>query len=316
MIGLLDKFKPENSTSKEIGSKNGVVGKLPKDRSVLLPHELVEIQTSLIKRDPFQARKVIKDDDFEALKESIKSSGLQVPIHVLVSKNGRNYTLKSGERRLTAIEELGITKVPAFLITDPIEAAMIAVSSNAMRKDIHPVNMGIWVDSIFKTAKEEGERVTIAQIATFLNKAESTIREWYRYLLIHEDIRKEIEEKNIRSKVFLRKVTSICIKAEKIKNLSDSEKAQVANEQVKELLNSLNEKKEGDTTSEVKTDSKVSNEANDLPETCNFLYWKKKNDEVFIRDSWKKLSKKQKKNLLKKIKLLEERITEDLRGKK
>ena len=73
-----------------------------------------EIEISKIKLNPYQPRSTFKREKLDELITSIKNIGLVQPITInQTSKN--NFQLISGERRLRAFKELGISKIPCYI---------------------------------------------------------------------------------------------------------------------------------------------------------------------------------------------------------
>lgn len=78
---------------------------------------------------------------FEAMKASIKTEGLKMPIQVRDlgrrDANGKRYVLVVGEGRTTAAQELGWEKIPALIIDAPDQEIVGRfLAENVMRKNI------------------------------------------------------------------------------------------------------------------------------------------------------------------------------------
>lgn len=97
-----------------------------------------EIDLSLIR--PF-IRRARDKAGFQGVKDSIKKNGVLIPVQVrdLGKKdgNGHRYELICGEGRCTALEELGRTTVPAFIVDiEPVAQAARFMTENLMRKSL------------------------------------------------------------------------------------------------------------------------------------------------------------------------------------
>ena len=87
------------------------------------------------KNHPF---KVVDDDKMHELVESIMMNGVLVPVTVRPVEDG-NYEMISGHRRLFAVKEIGLEKIPAIVKEyDDDEAELAMVDSNMQREEILP----------------------------------------------------------------------------------------------------------------------------------------------------------------------------------
>ena len=110
------------STEERLDAKKPKVDELPLDE--LKP----------FKDHPF---KVMEDEEMERLKESIRESGVLIPVLARPTENG--YELISGHRRLAACRALGMETMPVIVrnLTDE-EAIITMVDSNLQREHILP----------------------------------------------------------------------------------------------------------------------------------------------------------------------------------
>ena len=97
-----------------------------------------EIEVSKIhpfKDHPF---KVLDDEKMHELVESILLNGVLVPVTVRPVEDGE-YEMISGHRRLIAVKEIGLDKIPAIVKKyDDDEAVLAMVDSNLQREEILP----------------------------------------------------------------------------------------------------------------------------------------------------------------------------------
>lgn len=93
------------------------------------PEELQEFEGH-----PF---KVLKNEDFESLTESIRKFGMLEPI--VARKKGSGYEIISGHRRTMAAKTLGLKTVPVLLLDlDDDLARIMVVDANKYRKKFYP----------------------------------------------------------------------------------------------------------------------------------------------------------------------------------
>ena len=110
-----------------------------KTPDVILPGERVQA-VSLDSIHPFQGHpfKVREDADMEALKESIRTSGVITPAVVRPLPEG-GYEMVSGHRRLAACRVLGLEKMPVIVREmDDDTATLMMVDANRQREKILP----------------------------------------------------------------------------------------------------------------------------------------------------------------------------------
>jgi len=100
--------------------------------------DIVEINLSEIRSNPYQPRKVFDQDALEELAKSIKEYGIVQPI--IVKKSIKGYELVAGERRTKAARLAGLTTIPAiikdFNDQDMMEIALI---ENIQRENLNPI---------------------------------------------------------------------------------------------------------------------------------------------------------------------------------
>ena len=114
-------------------------GRKQKTPDVILPGERVQA-VSLDSIHPFQGHpfKVREDADMEALKESIRTSGVITPAVVRPLPEG-GYEMVSGHRRLAACRVLGLEKMPVIVREmDDYTATLMMVDANRQREKILP----------------------------------------------------------------------------------------------------------------------------------------------------------------------------------
>lgn len=98
-----------------------------------------QLSIDLIVKPSCQPRRYFDRQTLEQLKKSIEQHGILEPLLVRPLTSGK-YELVAGERRLRAVQELGLTTVPVSIktLTD-LEAKQIALVENLQREDLNPV---------------------------------------------------------------------------------------------------------------------------------------------------------------------------------
>lgn len=105
----------------------------------IISYRLKEIPIKQIKVwKEAQARKLDREGIAE-LAKSIKNEGLLNP--PLVQKEGKNYLLMSGQRRLAAMKRLGAKKIPVHLLTKRTEYDLEDAKAASVVENIHRTDM-------------------------------------------------------------------------------------------------------------------------------------------------------------------------------
>jgi len=177
----------------KLDSPIAVSGKdLPKDdgKSYDL---LAKISVNNILPNPYQPRSVFDPSALDELKKSILENGLIQPVTVRRISNDR-YELISGERRLRACKEIGLTEIPAYIIKVETKEAMLALSliENIQREKLNPIEIA----AAYKRLMEECN-LSQEEIALKVGKDRTTITNFIRLLKLPEKIQQSLIENKI-----------------------------------------------------------------------------------------------------------------------
>ncbi len=127
---------------------------------------LIKLPVSRILPNPSQPRKVFREEELQALAQSIQENGLLQP--VTVRRENGAYYLIAGERRLRACKLAGIKEIPA-LVADcaPEDSAVLALLENIQRKDLHMFEQANALVNLLRewriTQEEAAKRLGISQ---------------------------------------------------------------------------------------------------------------------------------------------------------
>jgi len=153
--------------------------------------------------------KVIKDEDFKKLAESIKSSGVLSPAIARPKADG-GYELISGHRRKAACEALGMDKLPVLVreMTDD-EAVVMMVDSNIQRENLLPSEKAFAYKMKLEALKHQGKMVaptsrqlvgkleTSEIIGQEANESGRQIQRYVRLTELHPFLLKMVDDKKI-----------------------------------------------------------------------------------------------------------------------
>ena len=111
--------------------------------------EIVEINLSELRPNPYQPRKIFDDEALKELSESIKEHGVFQPI--IVKKSIKGYEIIAGERRVRASRLAGLEKIPA-IIRDFNDTQMmeIALLENLQRENLNVIEEAIAYKSMLE----------------------------------------------------------------------------------------------------------------------------------------------------------------------
>ena len=102
--------------------------------------------------------KVIDDDKMHELVESIMMNGVLTPVIVRQMDDG-DYQMISGHRRLFAVNQIGMEKIPAIVKEYSDDEAVLAmVDSNLQREEILPSEKAFAYKMRYEAMKRQGKR--------------------------------------------------------------------------------------------------------------------------------------------------------------
>jgi ParB family transcriptional regulator, chromosome partitioning protein len=149
-----------------------------------------ELELSRIKPNPWQPRKIFKQEYLEELASSIKEHGILQPLVVIPQPDG-NYQIIVGERRWRASQIAGLTKVPV-IIRDAMEEQQkleLALIENIQRHNLDPIEEGQAYQQLIDQYK-----LTQDQVAKKVGKGRTTVTNMIRLLNLPLKIQRAIAD--------------------------------------------------------------------------------------------------------------------------
>ena len=117
-----------------------------------------EIEVAKIRPFKDHPFKVLDDDKMHELVESIMLNGVLVPVTVRPLEDG-DYEMISGHRRLFAVKEIGLERIPAIVKKyDDDEAIIAMVDSNLQREELLPSEKAFAYKMKYDAVKRQGKR--------------------------------------------------------------------------------------------------------------------------------------------------------------
>ncbi len=145
----------------------------------------VDIEDVIV--NPYQPRKVFKEEEISSLAESIKNNQLLNP--VVVTKKDDKFVIVSGERRFRAIKSLGWEKLPVSIIeVNDKELSVLALVENVQRVDLNDIEKAY---ACAELKREFG--LTDAELASQLGFSRSAVSNLIRLIVLPSFIKEAIQ---------------------------------------------------------------------------------------------------------------------------
>lgn len=144
--------------------------------------EIVEINLSELRSNPYQPRKIFDEDALKELSESIKNYGVFQPI--IVKKSIKGYDIIAGERRVKASRLAGMTTIPAIVRDFSDEQMMqIALLENLQRENLTAIEEATAYKDII-----DALQITQEELARKLGKSRSHITNMIGLLRLPDNV--------------------------------------------------------------------------------------------------------------------------------
>ncbi len=146
---------------------------------------IAEIEIARIAPNPLQPRKEFATESLSELTESIREHGIIQPITVRKAGNER-FELISGERRIRAAIEAGLTHIPAYIIEVETDRKMLelAIVENVQRVELNPIEEAEAFERLIEDCGLAQE-----EVAMRVSKDRTTIANSIRLLKLPERIK-------------------------------------------------------------------------------------------------------------------------------
>jgi len=153
--------------------------------------EIIEIDLSELRVNPYQPRKIFEEEALKELAESIKEHGVFQPI--IVKKSIKGYEIVAGERRVRASKLAGLTKIPAIIRDFTDEQMMeIALLENLQRENLTAIEEAIAYKSLL-----ENLNLTQEELSKKVGKSRSHITNIVGLLRLPTDIQELVNTSKI-----------------------------------------------------------------------------------------------------------------------
>ena len=144
--------------------------------------EIVEINLSELRSNPYQPSQIFDEDALKELSESIKNYGVFQPI--IVKKSIKGYDIIAGERRVKASRLAGMTTIPAIVRNFSDEQMMqIALLENLQRENLTAIEEATAYKDII-----DALQITQEELARKLGKSRSHITNMIGLLRLPDNV--------------------------------------------------------------------------------------------------------------------------------
>lgn len=149
-----------------------------------------KIEIARIAPNPQQPRKEFSEDSLRELTASIREHGVIQPVTVRARANA-TFELVSGERRMRASIEAGLTEIPAYVLDVDTDRKMLelAIIENVQRQQFNPIEEA----EAYQRLIEECD-LTQEEVAEKIAKDRTTITNFLRLLKLPDEIKESLRK--------------------------------------------------------------------------------------------------------------------------
>ena len=148
--------------------------------------EIVEINLSELRPNPYQPRKIFDDEALKDLAASIKEHGVFQSI--IAKKSIKGYEIIAGERRVRASRLAGLEKIPA-IIRDFSDTQMMEI---ALLENLQRENLNVIEEAVAYTAMLEKLGLTQEELSKRVGKSRSHITNILGLLKLPKEVQKMV----------------------------------------------------------------------------------------------------------------------------
>jgi ParB family chromosome partitioning protein len=155
---------------------------------------IANVEIDKIQSNPYQPRADFDPVALDELRQSIVEKGIIQPI--TVRRVDDSYQLISGERRVRAAREAGLTRIPAYIIrvNSNEEMLELALIENLQREHLNPIEIAI----SYKRLIEEVQ-LTHDQLSQRIGKDRTTITNFLRLLKLPDVVQNAVRRGEVSS---------------------------------------------------------------------------------------------------------------------
>ncbi len=142
-----------------------------------------KVAVERIRRNEYQPRRRFDEEALADLSESVRTHGVLQPL--LVRRDGDDYELIAGERRLRAAGEAGLHEVPVIVMdAQDVDALELALIENLQREDLNVIEEAEGYQALINQFG-----MTQEQVAQRVGKGRPTVANALRILTLPDEIK-------------------------------------------------------------------------------------------------------------------------------
>ena len=164
-------------------------------RAVAAPARVRLLDPNIIERNPENPRLIFRQDELQALQDSIASQGVLVPVSVYV--DGNKYVLLDGERRWRCAVKLGLAHVPTIIQPKPdrMQNIMMMFAIHNARRDWDPLPTAYKLQQLQAEFERRNRRLPVEQeLAELASISRGEVRRLRALLGLPQAYRTELME--------------------------------------------------------------------------------------------------------------------------
>lgn len=164
----------------------------PSEKVSYADSSIQEIEISQIVPNPYQPRKIFKEEALQELAKSIREHGVIQPI--VVTKSDFGYEIVVGERRFRASQLAGLQKVPAIVKESLMDQTKLEVAliENIQRQELNPIEEAQAYQRLM-----EKFGLSQAEVAIKVGKSRPAVANTMRLLQLPAEIQRGVIEGKI-----------------------------------------------------------------------------------------------------------------------
>ena len=182
---------------------SALIPRLPVDNEPISPAALprdtgednviVALDLSKVRPNPYQPRLDFDSGALDELTRSIVEKGVIQPITVRRAADGA-YELISGERRVRASQNAGLTTIPAYIIKVSSDEEMLelALVENLQREHLNPIEIAVSYERLIDEC-----RLTQEEVAQKIGKDRTTVTNFLRLLRLPDPVKDSLRRDEI-----------------------------------------------------------------------------------------------------------------------
>jgi len=152
------------------------------------------INPNQLQRNPENPRLIFRQDELDALQDSIAKQGILVPLTVYQSS--KHYFLLDGERRWRCALKLGLPKVPVIIQPEPdrMQNLMMMFAIHNARKDWDPLPTALKLQDLEEEfTRRNGRKPKEEELAGLASLSRGVVRRLKKLLHLPEEYRDELQ---------------------------------------------------------------------------------------------------------------------------